>query len=194
MSQKETKGSERNSSFNLILSPPYSLHLVMTFLNNYTAPEPLAISNYHSDTPLESYDLNHCYPFTLNVNDGGLSSDGGVKLYPLIPSIHAERLFKLFEPHPESYRWLPYGPFTKSYSKFLTFLETCRRDPQTLLFVVYDLSLDFEQQEDFSLEGGKGLNSSRIAGIVGILKVIPKTVQPKSVIYTSLLRFKKLTC
>ncbi|GAA5969967.1 hypothetical protein JCM3765_002327 [Sporobolomyces pararoseus] len=145
----------------------------MPFLNNYKVPEPLPVAAYHSDTPLEAYDLNFAYDSTI---PRCLSTTpNGIKLYPIIPSLHAKRLFDLFAPFPESYRWLPYGPF-ESFESFLTFLESVRRDPGTLLFVVYDLSLKFddgEEEEDFESEGGKGMRKERIAGIVGILKSVP---------------------
>lgn len=91
------------------------------------------------------------------------------------PSLHATRLFQLNEPFPESYKYLPYGPFL-TLPSFLTFLEELRRDEGVLLFVVYDMSLEFSDgaPEDLETEGGVGLREERIAGIVGVLKSVPK--------------------
>ncbi|GAA5845000.1 hypothetical protein JCM3766R1_004844 [Sporobolomyces carnicolor] len=145
----------------------------MPFLNQYKAPRALPVSNYHSDTPLQEYDLNFCYPIPRQLQSSG------VKLVPLIPSLHGERLFELFKPSPDSFKWLPYGPFA-TVDELLTLFETkVRLDPGTLLFTVYDLSLRFdrdpeeEEEEDFEQEGGRGMRLERIAGIVGVLKGVP---------------------
>lgn len=71
--------------------------------------------------------------------------------------------------YPETYAYLPYGPFD-SYAAFLTKLELGRRDCNTLSFAVYDLSLvlDHENEEDVEAEGGRGLDPRRLAGIVGV--------------------------
>jgi len=55
-------------------------------------------------------------------------------------------------------------------------LEELRRDEGVLLFVVYDMSLEFSEGavEDLGMEGGEGLREERIAGIVGVLKSAPK--------------------
>ncbi|GAA5942241.1 GNAT family N-acetyltransferase [Sporobolomyces koalae] len=143
----------------------------MPFLNEYQKPAELAQGPHHASTQLADYDLNFCYSVP-----PVLETAGGVRLYPLIPSIHAERLYELSLPFPESYKWLPYGPFRNFY-QYLTFLETIRRDPYSLLFVVYDLSLKFHDEdprEDYEAEGGSGLRPERIAGIVGALKSVPK--------------------
>ena len=52
----------------------------MPFLNRYTPPPPLSISDYHASTPLEEYDLNWCYGSI----PPSLQTEGGVKLVPLI--------------------------------------------------------------------------------------------------------------
>lgn len=143
----------------------------MAYLNTYKPPAPLPEDSYHLSTPLDSYDLN----FSLLSIPPLLETPGGVRLYPLIPSIHARRLFQLNIPFPSSYKYLPYGPFP-SLSSFLTFLEDLRRDDGVLLFVVYDMSLEFTggPKEELEREGGAGLREERIAGIVGVLKSVPK--------------------
>ncbi|GAA6061917.1 hypothetical protein JCM10212_000542 [Sporobolomyces blumeae] len=154
----------------------------MTFLNLYEAPAPLAEGEYHASTPLAEYDLN--WNYGCRAIPDSLETRGGVRLVPLIPSLHAERLFDVYSRFPESFRWLPYGPF-ETYASFLTFIEaSIRRDPQVLLFTVYDLSLEFdhddddddddERKEDFDAEGGQGLRKERIAGLVGVLKSVPQ--------------------
>ncbi|GAA5915334.1 GNAT family N-acetyltransferase [Sporobolomyces salmoneus] len=143
----------------------------MPYLNNYVSPPSLPIDSYHSTTPLSTYDQNFIFPVPSCLSS---SSRNGVKLFPIVPSIHLEPLFQLFSPFPDSFKWLPYGPFP-TYPEFLTFWESVvRRDPGTLLFVVYDLSLRFDnedgEEEDFEKEGGAGMRKERIAGIVGVLK------------------------
>ncbi|GAA5846030.1 hypothetical protein JCM5353_004333, partial [Sporobolomyces roseus] len=92
----------------------------MPFHNTYTPPEPLSIANYHLLTPREEYDLNWCYSSI----PPSLSTEGGVKLVPLIPSLHAEKLYKLYsDPRAlQDYKYLPYGPFS-TLDEFLTKLE-----------------------------------------------------------------------
>ncbi|GAA5965674.1 hypothetical protein JCM21900_001683 [Sporobolomyces salmonicolor] len=142
----------------------------MPYLNGYTAPEPLQEGEYHASTPREEYDLNFCYP----VPEERLETKGGVRIVPLIPSLHGARLFQLFSAGPDGFRWLPYGPFP-TYAAFLTLLEFARRDSGTLLFAVYDLALEFDDgvEEDFEVEAAVGLREERIAGIVGVLKSVP---------------------
>ncbi|GAA6023868.1 hypothetical protein JCM11491_003298 [Sporobolomyces phaffii] len=140
----------------------------MPFLNGYTAPGTLAELEYHATTPLEDYDLNWVYGSV----PASLETPGGVRLVPLIPSIHGRRLYRLLSAHPDSYAYLPYGPFA-TYSAFLTKLERVRADPNALSFAVYDLALDVtgvpgDDEEDFDLEGGRGLREERLAGIVGV--------------------------
>lgn len=53
----------------------------------------------------------------------------------------------------------------------MTKLELARRDPNTLLFAIYDLSIDFDRdarEEESVMEAGKGLREERLAGIVGV--------------------------
>lgn len=68
---------------------------------------------------------------------------------------------------PGGYAFLPYGPFP-SYPSFLSWLEKIRRDPEALLFVVYDLALDLGNGDD-DLKEGQTLREERIAGVVGVL-------------------------
>ncbi|GAA5862863.1 hypothetical protein JCM1840_002304 [Sporobolomyces johnsonii] len=140
------------------------------YLNGYTAPERLQEEEYHASTAREEYDLNFCYP----VPEERLETKGGVRIVPLIPSLHGPRLFQLFSAGPEGFRWLPYGPFP-TYAAFLTLLEFARRDSGTLLFAVYDLALEFDDgvEEDFEAEAAMGLREERIAGIVGVSKSVP---------------------
>ncbi|GAA5969962.1 hypothetical protein JCM3765_002324 [Sporobolomyces pararoseus] len=145
----------------------------MPYLNNYRPPSSLAEAPYHDSTLLEDYDLNWVYGSVPSL----LETPGGVRLVPLIPSLHGKRLYKLLSAHRETYAYLPYGPF-ETYSGFLTKLELSRRDRNSLTFAVYDLSLDLSphdearrseiQQEDPTLEGGRGLREERLAGIVGV--------------------------
>ncbi|GAA5915325.1 GNAT family N-acetyltransferase [Sporobolomyces salmoneus] len=141
----------------------------MPYLNTFKAPPSLPEAPYHNNTPLEDYDLNWIYRSFPPL----LETPGGVRLVPLIPSLHASRLYKLFSAHQETYQYLPYGPFP-TYAAFLTKLEQNRRDENCLSFAVYDLSLEFSDdddehvKEDFELEGGKGLREERLAGIVGV--------------------------
>ncbi|GAA6061920.1 hypothetical protein JCM10212_000545 [Sporobolomyces blumeae] len=155
----------------------------MPFLNGYVAPPPLATAEYHATTPRSEYDLNWEY----GVVPERLETQGGVRLVPLIPSIHGKRLYDLFSAHPESYAYLPYGPFD-SFAAFLTKLELARRDPATLLYAVFDQSLILESErqgdEDDDVEtrirheetnGRRGEDGTtergeeveRLAGIVG---------------------------
>ncbi|GJN91834.1 hypothetical protein Rhopal_004857-T1 [Rhodotorula paludigena] len=136
----------------------------MEFLNSYKAPAPLAQQEWHATTPSGEYDLNFCYDLP-----GKLETAGGVRLVPLVPSLHGPALYRLFSKHPEGFYYLPYGPFP-TYAAFLTFLETVRRDAGTLLFAVYDLALQFDDEK----EGDEQLlREERIAGIVGVLKSMP---------------------
>ncbi|GAA5839639.1 hypothetical protein JCM11251_003565 [Rhodosporidiobolus azoricus] len=138
----------------------------MPFLNAYKPLAPLAQEEYHASTPPEKYDLNFVYevPEQLETRDG-------VRLEPLVPSLHGRRLFELFSAHPSGFLYLPYGPFP-TYASFLTLLETLRRDEGTLLFSVFDLSLDLENGDE-DMQDGATLRRERIAGIVGVLKSRP---------------------
>lgn len=73
------------SEFPPLIMPESRLHMAfslsfdkMPFLNQYKAPRALPVSNYHSDTPLQEYDLNFCYPIPRQLQSSG------VKLVPLI--------------------------------------------------------------------------------------------------------------
>ncbi|BGP13027.1 hypothetical protein JCM10213_008018 [Rhodosporidiobolus nylandii] len=136
----------------------------MPYLNSYTPPGPLEEKEWHADTPAQAYDLNFVYPEPQEP----FETKRGVRVEPLIPSLHGRRLYTLFSSHPDGFLFLPYGPFP-SYAAFLTHLEKLRRDSATLLFVVYDLALDLENGDDDLRDGGK-LRAERIAGIVGVLK------------------------
>ncbi|GAA5985406.1 hypothetical protein JCM5350_007755 [Sporobolomyces pararoseus] len=147
----------------------------MPYLNAYRPPPALTEAPYHESTPLEDYDLNWVYGSVPPL----LETPGGVRLVPLIPSLHGKRLYQLLSAHRETYVYLPYGPF-ETYSAFLTKLELSRRDRNSLTFAVYDLSIDLPPpsrndtrqadttREDPTLEGGKGLREERLAGIVGV--------------------------
>ncbi|GAA6010384.1 hypothetical protein JCM10207_005202 [Rhodosporidiobolus poonsookiae] len=138
----------------------------MPYKNSYTPPAPLAVEEYHADTPVGSYDLNFCYDLPPL-----LETKGGVRVEPIIPSVHGPRLYRLFSAHPSGFLYLPYGPFP-TYAAFLTMLENARRDPGTLLCVVYDLALDLGNSDE-DLREGQTLREERIAGIVGVLKGMP---------------------
>lgn len=56
----------------------------------------------------------------------------------------------------------------------MTKLELARRDENTLSFAVYDLSIEFDEREQFEVQGGKGLREERLAGIVGVKESQPK--------------------
>jgi hypothetical protein len=163
----------------------------MRFLNGYRAPAPLPEADYHLDTPPEEYDVNCCY----TLPGGAALKTDGVKLVPIIvrpsrllarspgsahlrsphlieperlqPSLHARALYNLFTRHPQGYQYLPYN-LPSSFAGFLTFLETRRREPGTLLFAVYDLGLQFEDGDESEER------AERVAGIVGILKSAPE--------------------
>ncbi|GAA5890347.1 hypothetical protein JCM8208_002787 [Rhodotorula glutinis] len=137
----------------------------MPYLNRYKPPAPLPEAAWEERTPVEEYDLDFCYDLP---SEAVLRSEG-VRLVPLIPSLHGPRLHKLYTAHPEGFLYLPYGPFP-SYPAFLTFLEERRREPGTLLFAVYDLGLDFDGAGEGEEEE---LRKERIAGIVGVLKSTP---------------------
>ncbi|BGP21873.1 GNAT family acetyltransferase [Rhodotorula toruloides] len=131
----------------------------MPFLNAFQPPALLAEDEYHLKTPLDRFDLNCCYPLP---GEAALRTDG-VKLVPIIPSLHGRELYDLFSRHPEGYQYLPFG-LPSTFAGFLTYLETRRREPGTLLFTVYDLGLQFEDGDESEER------AERIAGIVGILK------------------------
>ncbi|SGY28906.1 BQ5605_C002g00983 [Microbotryum silenes-dioicae] len=135
----------------------------MPNLNLYVPPQPLETKTYHLQTPKEEYDLN----FVLPVPEF-LETEDGVRLVPLVPSLHAQILFPLFSSHPSMMRYLPYTYTT--LESFLTFLEERRRDPGTLLWVVYDLSLILDGKEGGAEVVVDKENRERIAGMVGLLK------------------------
>ncbi|GAA5854591.1 hypothetical protein JCM9279_005702 [Rhodotorula babjevae] len=137
----------------------------MPFLNKYTPQAPLAEAAHEEGTPVAEYDLNFCYDLP---SEAVLQSQG-VRLVPLIPSLHGRRLHQLYTNNPEGFYYLPYGPFP-SYPAFLTFLEERRREPGTLLFAVHDLALNFDDAREGNEEQ---LREKRIAGIVGVLKSTP---------------------
>lgn len=67
---------------------------------------------------------------------------------------------------------MPYGPFA-DFDSFLTFLEDRRRRSNCLMFVVYDLGLEFDEvlqcAEEEIGEDGRRLRPERIAGVVGLI-------------------------
>ncbi|BGP01234.1 hypothetical protein NBRC10513v2_002184 [Rhodotorula toruloides] len=134
------------------------------YLNRYVTPGPLEEWLWHLTTPLEEYDLKFAFdlpPYALATN--------GVVLTPLIPSLHARRLYRLYSTHTAGFAYLPYGPFT-TFESFLTFIEIRRRQPGSFLFVVYDRSLEF----DDGRSEADGLREERVAGIVGIKSSEPE--------------------
>ncbi|BGP36903.1 hypothetical protein JCM10449v2_000805 [Rhodotorula kratochvilovae] len=139
----------------------------MRLLNSYQDPAPLAEAEHHAQTPPEEYDLNWCYALP---EEAVLQTAGGVRLVPLIPSLHGPRLYKLFSDHPKGFYYLPYGPFP-TYASYLTNLEERRREPGTLLFVVFDQGLEFDDDE--KEDEAEQLREERIAGVVGVLKSAP---------------------
>lgn len=108
------------------------------------------------------------------------------------PSLHAAGLIKQFLKFPEMFSYLPCAlpsvlshapsspPLTcatfntdqhTSLSQFLVFLETSRRDSGALLFVAFDLSLQFPVSE-----GGEQVpeeDERRMAGLLGYIKASP---------------------
>ncbi|GAA5976353.1 hypothetical protein JCM10908_005470 [Rhodotorula pacifica] len=135
----------------------------MPYINCYRPNPPLERADWHAQTPLEEYDLNFVFDLPPRLETGG------VRLEPVIPSIHAPQLYRLFSAYPDTLTYLPYGPFA-DYTSFLTFLEMRRRHPNWLMFAVYDLGLEFDDgvEEDFAVDGG-GLRPERIAGVVGLI-------------------------
>ncbi|GAA5853391.1 hypothetical protein JCM8547_002437 [Rhodosporidiobolus lusitaniae] len=134
-----------------------------SYRNTYRAAAPLEVKEWHAQTPAEEYDLNFVY----EVPEKAFETPGGMRVEPLIPSLHAPRLFHLFDKFSDGYRFLPYGPFP-TYASFLTWLESVRRTEQTLLFVVYDIALDLDNNDE-DLQPGQPLREERIAGLVGVL-------------------------
>ncbi|SCV68914.1 BQ2448_1035 [Microbotryum intermedium] len=136
----------------------------MSHLNLYKPPQPLEVKPYHAETKKEEYDLNFVFPVP-----EALETEGGVRLVPLVPSLHAPLLLPLLHSHPSMMRYLPYNHTT--LESFYTFLEDRRRDPGTLLWVAYDQSLVFEEED--AVQVGSVENKERkdrIAGMVGLLK------------------------
>ncbi|BGP06518.1 protein phosphatase regulator [Rhodotorula toruloides] len=134
------------------------------YLNRYVAPGPLEERLWHLTTPLEEYDLN----FAFDLPPYALVTDG-VVLTPLIPCLHARRLYRLYSTHTAGFAYLPYGPFP-TFESFLTFIEIRRRQTGSFLFVVYDRLLEF----DDGRSEVDGLREERIAGIVGIKSSEPE--------------------
>ncbi|BGO93100.1 hypothetical protein NBRC10512_003285 [Rhodotorula toruloides] len=135
----------------------------MPFLNAFRPPAPLPEEEYHLETSPDEYDLNSCYPVP---EEAALRTDG-VKLVPIIPSLHGRALYTLFSRHPQGYKYLPFD-LPPTLAGFLTYLEARRREPGTLLFTVFDLGLQFEDGDE------REERSERVAGIVGILKSMPE--------------------
>ncbi|KZT66125.1 acyl-CoA N-acyltransferase [Daedalea quercina L-15889] len=118
-------------------------------------PPTLPVEDYHIDTPLEEYDLNFCWP--VKPLEGP-----GVRLEPLIPSIHAQALHvALLKDDPEK-KWIyryetPVLPET--LSDLLTRAEQWRRRREQCVFAILDLSRPYVEDKPC---GG------RIAGIIGL--------------------------
>lgn len=170
----------------------------MPYLNSYKPEPPLERAAWHAATPPEAYDLN----FAFDLPSRSRLQTDGVRLEPVIvrfseiassaaalllllmlvclgtrqqPSLHARQLYRLFSAYPDTLRYMPYGPFV-DFDSFLTFLEDRRRRSNCLMFVVYDLGLDFddnlvqgaEEEEEETAEGAR-LRPERIAGVVGLI-------------------------
>ncbi|KAI5481040.1 GNAT family acetyltransferase [Pseudohyphozyma bogoriensis] len=117
--------------------------------NSWKPPAPTPVLPYHLDTPADEYDLNFFWP----VPDK-METPGGVRLEPVIPSLHARELFSLL-PHtsPVFTHFTFHGP--QSLDSLLTFpLEKFRSLPTNTLFLIRDLSYP----------------SAPIAGLIGVLK------------------------
>ncbi|ORY62853.1 acyl-CoA N-acyltransferase [Leucosporidium creatinivorum] len=136
-------------------------------LNLYRPPPGLtAQDKLHETTPAGEYDLNFVFPVPEE-----LRSEGAVLMKPLVPSEHAEVLFNQLVKYPDMFRYLPYT-FT-TLPQFYLFLESNRREPGTILFVVYDLSLTFpdgDGEGEGEGEGDKEMDKRRVAGFLGLIK------------------------
>ncbi|GAA5865340.1 hypothetical protein JCM3774_004943 [Rhodotorula dairenensis] len=139
----------------------------MPYLNSYIPEPPLARADWHAATPVNEYDLNFVFDLPPRLETEG------VRLEPVIPSVHGQQLFRLFSAWPAGLDYLPYGPFP-DFTSFLTFLEDRRRRSNCLMFAVYDLGLEFDPGADLSIEedthaDAGGLRPERIAGVVGLI-------------------------
>ncbi|KAK9894439.1 acyl-CoA N-acyltransferase [Cystobasidium minutum MCA 4210] len=112
----------------------------------------LPVQDYHATTPPEEYDLDFNFPVKV------LESNG-VRLEPLIPSLHAPYLYsQLSSTGSITFRYFG-AKLPTSYSEYLTHIETLFHSPPTsCAFVIYDKS--YTKEND-----GKG----RIAGSIAYL-------------------------
>lgn len=164
----------------------------MPYLNSYRPNPPLERADWHVATPPEAYDLN----FAFDLPSRSRLEMDGVRLEPVIvrcsdiaapsaaaaadaglrvcayqqPSLHARQLYRLFSAYPDTLRYMPYGPFA-DFDSFLTFLEDRRRRSNCVMFAVYDLGLEFDDDsgDGAEEEGGLFLRPERIAGVVGLI-------------------------
>ncbi|TDL20442.1 acyl-CoA N-acyltransferase [Rickenella mellea] len=113
------------------------------------------------------YDVNFCFPSRTISNDR-------LQLTPFIPSVHAETYFAETKQHPELYHYLPFQPF-ESVEVFNEWFEhIIHRDPQWILFAVFDKSNQGAAHERTGEVRESSANTSnqmdhRFAGVIGLL-------------------------
>ena len=134
----------------------------MSFVNNYTAPQPkptLPESELYGPEP---YDINFAWP----IHPESLQTDR-IKIIPFVPRVHAATLWANIKDNLLTlFRYYPYLP--RTLSDFLTWLELdCRRNPHNIFLAVIDRTrADPEHPEwDGSFAGTLGLLSTAPANL-----------------------------
>ncbi|KAJ3530990.1 hypothetical protein NMY22_g8340 [Coprinellus aureogranulatus] len=83
-------------------------------------------------SPIEDREFNFCYP----VPD--VLQNHRIKLVPFVPSVHLEPYFAASKPHPEVYKYLPWGPFPTTSSLAESIQVRFQQEPGWLLFAIFD--------------------------------------------------------
>ncbi|KAJ3512247.1 hypothetical protein NMY22_g15389 [Coprinellus aureogranulatus] len=83
-------------------------------------------------SPIEDREFNFCYP----VPD--VLQNHRVKLVPFVLSIHLDPYFAASKPHPEVYKYLPWGPFPTTSSLAESIQVRFQQEPGWLLFAIFD--------------------------------------------------------
>ncbi|KAF7986826.1 hypothetical protein HWV62_12520 [Athelia sp. TMB] len=113
----------------------------------------------------EAYNVNFCFP----VRD---LCNSRVKLTPFEPAKHASPYFDASAPHPELYKYLPFGPFSTLADYVDTFVESrVHSNPSNVLFAIIDTT----GAED-AVAGTIGLQAASPANLsaeIGFVIVLP---------------------
>ncbi|PFH49654.1 hypothetical protein AMATHDRAFT_147229 [Amanita thiersii Skay4041] len=116
-----------------------------------------------------SYDFNFCFPVAETLENDRL------KLVPFNPNIYTGELLTQLQANKQVFQYLPYGPF-HTIDEFNDFFDLrFRRDPNSLLFIIYDKTKS-SPGNNHVLAGTIGLLNGSVINLVveiGHIMILP---------------------